>query len=390
MHPSDSLITTIVSGIVLAFTLGFAANKIRLSPLIGYLIAGVLVSPFTPGFVADQDLSQIAELGVILLMFGVGLHFSFEDLLSVKRIAIPGALIQMTVATILGYGLGVHWGLPLLEAVILGFSLSVASTVVLLRALEERSEINTQRGHIAVGWLIVEDIFIIVALVLLPVLTNNWQSADLYNISLKVCSTLFKVCVFVAVMLVAGKRFLPWLLYHTARLKSQEMFSLGIIAIALGVAYAAYRLFDASFALGAFFAGLVLNKTDFHHKAMEHLLPLRDIFSVLFFVSVGMLFDPMILIDEPLAILSVLFIIIVGKSLAALIITTLTRCSFETGIIIAASLSQIGEFSFVLAGLGMKLGLLSGDTHKLIIAAALLSITLNPALFRLADHLIRR
>jgi CPA2 family monovalent cation:H+ antiporter-2 len=390
MPHDDSLIVILVAGFVMAFVFGMLAIRLKLSPLVGYLLAGVVVGPFTPGMVADSSLAnQLAEIGVILLMFGVGLHFSPKDLLKVRRVAVPGALVQIVVATALGWGVGRLIGLGDLEAALMGFALSVASTVVLLRALEERKAVRSDGGQVAVGWLIVEDLVMVVALVLLPLLAPE-QSAALTPLAVgaKVAITLLKVSVFIALMLVVGGRVLPWLLVRIAHTKSRELFTLGVLAIALGIAYLAYAVFGASFALGAFIAGLVLNGTPLGHNAAERSLPLRDAFAVLFFVSVGMLFDPSVLVKEPGAVAAILAIVVVGKAIAALAITSLFKVERGASFLIAASLAQIGEFSFILAGVGTKLHILSQETHDLILAAALLSIVLNPFIFKLADRLV--
>jgi CPA2 family monovalent cation:H+ antiporter-2 len=389
MPQAHSLITTLVAAFVLAFAFGMIANRLRLSPLVGYLVAGVVVGPYTIGFVADTTLApQLAEIGVILLMFGVGLHFSPADLMKVRRVAVPGALVQIAAATTLGWLLG-RFGLGLsdIEAMLMGFALSVASTVVLIRALEERRQSKGEVGRIAVGWLIVEDLVIVLALVLLPMIVLPAGTAlDPGALGLSVGWTLLKVAGFVLAMLFVGGRVLPWVLVRIAHTRSRELFTLGVLAIALGIAWIAYQLFH-SFALGAFLAGLVLNGTPLGHNAAERSLPLRDAFAVLFFVSVGMLFDPSILVREPLAVVGVLGIVIVGKIMAALAITTLFRLDRGTSLTVAASLAQVGEFSFILAALGMSLGALSQGTHDLILAAALLSISLNPFLFRLMDRM---
>tara|TARA_R110002167_G_scaffold3743_15_gene18191 strand:- start:323 stop:1549 length:1227 start_codon:yes stop_codon:yes gene_type:complete len=390
MPHADSLILTLVGGFVLAFVFGMLANRLKLSPLVGYLVAGVAVGPHTIGFVADTELApQLAEVGVILLMFGVGLHFSPRDLMKVRKVAIPGALFQIASATALGWVLGrTLLGLGDVEALLMGFALSVASTVVLLRALEERGQVKGEIGRIAVGWLVVEDLVIVIALVLLPLLIlPEGVPLDPALLTRDIGWTLLKVAVFVGLMLVVGGRLLPWLLVRIAHTRSRELFTLGVLAIALGIAWVAYAIFGASFALGAFVAGLVLNGTPLGHNAAERSLPLRDAFAVLFFVSVGMLFDPTILIREPLAVLGVLGIIIVGKALAALVITFAFRLDRATSLTVAASLAQIGEFSFILAALAMSLGALSRETHDLILAAALLSIALNPFVFALIDRM---
>ncbi|MFK4058121.1 cation:proton antiporter [Brevundimonas sp. NPDC046655] len=389
MPHADSLIITLVGGFVLAFVFGMLANRLKLSPLVGYLVAGVVVGPYTGGFVADTELApQLAEIGVILLMFGVGLHFSLADLMRVRKVAIPGALVQIAAATALGWVLGRFLlGLGDVEALLLGFSLSVASTVVLLRALEERKQLKTDAGRIAMGWLIVEDLVIVIALVMLPLLIiapgETLSGAELAK---SIGWTLVKVAGFVSVMLVVGAKVLPWVLVRIAHTKSRELFTLGVLAIALGIAWVAYYLFH-SFALGAFLAGLVLNSSPLGHNAAERSLPLRDAFAVLFFVSVGMLFDPMILVREPLAVLGVLGIVIIGKSLAALAITTAFKLDRPTSLTVAASLAQIGEFSFILAAISVSLGAMSRETHDLILAAALLSISLNPFVFALIDRM---
>jgi CPA2 family monovalent cation:H+ antiporter-2 len=387
MPHHDSLILTLVGGFVLAFVCGMAANRMKLSPLVGYLLAGVMVGPFTPGFVADTELApQLAEIGVILLMFGVGLHFSPKDLMQVRRIAIPGALVQIAVATALGWALGVVIGLPAVEAGLLGFALSVASTVVLIRALEERKQMKSDVGRIAVGWLIVEDLVIVVALVLLPLVLGAHAAGPL-ELGKEIGWTLLKVAVFVGLMFVVGGQVLPWILVRIAHTRSRELFTLGVLAIALGIAWLAYAVFGASLALGAFVAGLVLNGSPLGHNAAERSLPLRDAFAVLFFVSVGMLFDPTVLVREPLAVAGVLAIVMIGKSLAALVITTVFRLDRSASLTVAASLAQVGEFSFILAALSASLGAMSRETHDLILAAALLSITLNPLAFAVADRL---
>jgi monovalent cation:H+ antiporter-2, CPA2 family len=389
MPHADSLILTLVGGFVLAFVFGMIANRLKLSPLVGYLVAGICVGPFTPGWVADTELApQLAEIGVILLMFGVGLHFSPSDLMKVRKIAVPGALVQIGAATALGWLLG-RFGLGLgdVEALLMGFALSIASTVVLLRALEERRQVKGEVGRIAVGWLIVEDLVIVIALVLLPLLiVPAGTEATAAALAGSIGWTLVKVVAFVALMLVVGGKVLPWVLIRIAHTRSRELFTLGVLAIALGIAWIAYAIFGASFALGAFVAGLVLNGTPLGHNAAERSLPLRDAFAVLFFVSVGMLFDPGILLREPWAVLGVVGIVIVGKSLAALAITAAFRLDRATSLTVAASLAQIGEFSFILAALGMSLGAMSRETHDLVLAAALLSISLNPFVFALIDR----
>ncbi len=391
MTHADSLITTLVGGFVLAFIFGMLAHRLKLSPLVGYLVAGIVVGPHTGGFVADTTLApQLAEVGVILLMFGVGLHFSPSDLMKVRKVALPGALVQITSAIGLGWLLGrFALGLSDVEALLMGFALSVASTVVLMKALEERKQNKGEVGRIAVGWLIVEDLVIVIALVMLPMIVlPAGQAVDAGALALSVGWTLLKVAGFVAVMLFVGGKALPWLLVRIAHTRSRELFTLGVLAIAMGIAWIAYFLFH-SFALGAFLAGLVLNGTPLGHNAAERSLPLRDAFAVLFFVSVGMLFDPTILWREPLSVLGVLGIVVVGKTLAALVITTLFKLDRKTSLTVAASLAQIGEFSFILAALSMTLGGMNQQTHDLILAAALLSISLNPFAFKLIDWMDR-
>ena len=383
MPHETSLIPTLVVGLVLAFVGGFLVSKLRLPPLVGYLLAGVVIGPFTPGFVADQSLaSELAEIGVILLMFGVGLHFSVKDLLGVRRVAVPGAIGQIAVATALGVAIAKWWGWSLGAGLVFGLSLSVASTVVLLRALEQRGILDSPNGRIAVGWLIVEDLAMVLALVLLPglagSLTGDQSTRDL---AATLGLTLAKVGVFLVVVLVVGKRAIPWLLAQVARSGSRELFTLAVLATALGVAFGSAHLFGVSFALGAFFAGVVLSESDFSHQAAADSLPLQDAFAVLFFVSVGMLFDPGILLREPLAVLAVLAVIVVGKSLAALGIVLALGHPVSTALTVSASLAQIGEFSFILAGLGVTLDLLPPQGRDLILAGALLSITLNPLVF---------
>ncbi|MEQ5392766.1 YbaL family putative K(+) efflux transporter [Proteus sp. fly-1013] len=394
MPHSTPLITTIVGGLALAYILGMIAQRLKISPLVGYLAAGVLAGPFTPGFVADTSLApELAEIGVILLMFGVGLHFSLKDLMAVKAIAIPGAIAQIAVATLLGLGLSAFFGWGLFSGIVFGLCLSTASTVVLLRALEERGLIDSQRGQIAIGWLIVEDLAMVLALVLLPAIANMLESSDQTNVSqlmINLGITIGKVVAFILIMMIVGRKLIPWMLAKTAATGSRELFTLCVLALALGIAYAAVTLFDASFALGAFFAGMVLNESDLSHRAAQDTLPLRDAFAVLFFVSVGMLFDPMVLIEHPLGILATLAIIIIGKSAAALVLVRMFGHSRRTAFTIAASLAQIGEFAFILAGLGVALNVLEPDARNLVLAGALVSIMLNPVLFSLLDRYLAK
>jgi len=398
MPHATPLITTIVAGIGLAFLLGAVAHRLRLSPLVGYLLAGVLVGPATPGFVADAALAaELAEIGVILLMFGVGLHFSLKDLLKVKAIAIPGAIGQITFATLLGMALAWAMGWSVGAGLVFGLALSVASTVVLLRALQERRLVETERGRIAVGWLIVEDLAMVLALVLLPAMASLLEPAEngapaltAGDIAQTLALTLGKVGGFIAFMLVVGRRVIPWALHYMAHTGSRELFRLAVLAIALGVAYLAAELFGVSFALGAFFAGMILSESQLSHRAAEETLPLRDAFAVLFFVSVGMLFDPRIVLEHPLPLLATVFIILVGKSLAAFLIVRAYGHSNSVALTISASLAQIGEFSFILAALGVGLGMLPQEGQDLILAGALLSIFANPIFFSILDRRERR
>lgn len=387
MHHEITLITTVAVGLGLALVLGFAAAKLKLPALVGYLGAGILIGPGTPGFVADLDIAaQLAEIGVMLLMFGVGLHFSLDDLMAVKRIAVPGAVVQMTAATALGAALALWWGWSLGAALVFGLALSVASTVVLLKALEQRGVLDSMNGRIAVGWLVVEDLAMVLVLVLLPALApmlggrgGTLPPADLW---LALGRTLLEVALFVALMLVVGRRLFPWLLWQVNRTGSRELFTLCVVAAAVTIAYGSAALFGVSFALGAFFAGMVLRESEFSHRAAEESLPLRDAFAVLFFVSVGMLFDPAVLLAQPLQVLAVVAIIVLGKSLAAFALVLLFRYPLNTALTVSASLAQIGEFSFILAALGLSLNLLPEQGQSLIVAGALFSIALNPLVFK--------
>src|SRR5262245_14163706 len=388
MHDDTALIATIAGGLGLAFVLGLLAVRLRMPPLVGYLLAGVAVGPFTPGFVADAGLaSQLAEIGVILLMFGVGLHFSPEDLWAARKIAVPGALAQIAVATVLGMLVAHSWGWSWGSGLVFGLSLSVASTVVLLRALEDRGQLQTSEGRIAVGWLIVEDLITVLVLVLLPALAvplggGAGDAAPEGSVWTAIAWTLAKVGAFIAFMFIVGRRVVPWLLERVARTGSRELFTLGVLAVALGIAVGAASLFGVSFALGAFFAGVVISESDLSTKAATNALPLQDAFAVLFFVAVGMIFDPKILVREPLHVLAVVLIIMVGKSIAALAIVLAFRRPLHTALTISASLAQIGEFSFILGALGISLKLLPEAARSLIVAGALISITLNPVVFR--------
>ncbi|MBL0919902.1 MAG: Kef family K(+) transporter [Hydrogenophaga sp.] len=392
MHANLTLINTIAAGLGLALILGFLCTKVRLPALVGYLLAGVIIGPYTPGFVADAEIAaQLAEIGVMLLMFGVGLHFSLDDLLSVRKIALPGAVVQMVVATLMGMGMALWWGWSLGPAVVLGISLSVASTVVLLRALESLGILGSMTGRIAVGWLVVEDLAMVLVLVLLPPLAGFLGGVAPEGASDSVWATLgmtlLRVGGFVAVMLVIGRKFFPWVLWQVTHTGSRELFTLCVVAAAVGIAFASAELFGVSFALGAFFAGMVLRESEFSHRAAQESLPLRDAFAVLFFVSVGMLFDPYVLVNEPVHVLGVVAIIIVGKSLAAAALVLALRYPLNTALTVSASLAQIGEFSFILVGLGAKLGLMPDEGHSLVLAGALISIALNPLLFKAIEPL---
>ncbi|VTU37191.1 Inner membrane protein YbaL [Variovorax sp. PBS-H4] len=392
MPHSVSLINTLAAGLGLALILGFLAARLRLPALVGYLIAGVILGPFTPGFVADAGIAaQLAEIGVMLLMFGVGLHFSLDDLLAVRKIALPGALVQMAVATLLGGALASWWGWSLGGALVFGLALSVASTVVLLRALESLGLLDSFTGRIAVGWLVVEDLAMVLVLVLLPPLgaalgsgatgagaAPLWQTLGL---------TLLQVGGFIFLMLVVGRRVFPWLLWQITRTGSRELFTLCVVAAAVSIAFASAALFGVSFALGAFFAGMVMRESEFSHRAAQESLPLRDAFAVLFFVSVGMLFDPSVLIERPLQVLAVVLVIVVGKSVAACALVLLLRYPLGTALTVSASLAQIGEFSFILAALGVSLGLLPQEGQSLLLAGALISIATNPLWFGLIGPL---
>lgn len=386
MDHNLSLITTIAAAFALALVFGLIAEKLKLPALIGYLFAGILIGPSTPGFVADIAIaSQLSEIGVMLLMFGVGLHFSVQDLMSVKRIALPGALAQMTLATLLGMLVAHYWGWSMGHGLVFGLSLSCASTVVLLKALESRRILESMNGKIAVGWLVVEDMVTVLVLVLMPalagVLGGQGEVGNTGAIWEAIGVTLLEITGFVVVMLVVGKRVLPWLLWYVAGTGSRELFTLTVIAVAIGVAFFASSLFHVSFALGAFFAGMIMRESEYSHRAAEDSLPFRDAFAVLFFVAVGMLFDPAILVKQPAQVLSVVAIIILGKSLAAIAIVLALRYPLNTALTVAASLAQIGEFSFILAGLGVSLNLLSQDGMSLVLAGALISIALNPLVF---------
>jgi monovalent cation:H+ antiporter-2, CPA2 family len=393
--PHDiTLISTIAAGLGLALIMGYLATRVGIPPLVGYLVAGIIAGPGTPGFVADVHLtSQLAEIGVMLMMFGVGLHFSIDDLLAVRGVAIPGAVVQIVAATAMGAALAHWWGWGIGPAVVFGIALSVASTVVLLKALETRRVLESVNGKIAVGWLVVEDLAVVLVLVLLPPLagvlggTTGASASGVGNIWGSLALTLSKVGAFVALMLIVGRRLLPRILWAVARTGSRELFTLAVISAAVGVAYGASELFTVSFALGAFFAGMMMRESALSHRAAEESLPLRDAFSVLFFVSVGMLFDPGIVLREPLKLLGVVAVIMIGKTAAAIALVLAFRYPLSTALTVGASLAQIGEFSFILAALGVSLGLLPAEGQSLVLAGALISITLNPLLFAAIEPL---
>ncbi|PRG65924.1 sodium:proton antiporter [Burkholderia multivorans] len=392
--PHDvSLIALLAAGFGLAMIFGYLASLLKMPPLVGYLLAGIVIGPGTPGFVGDLSLAQqLAEVGVMLLMFGVGLHFSLGDLLAVRKIALPGAIVQITVATLLGGGLALAWGWSIGAALVFGLALSVASTVVLLRALEGRGLVETVNGRIAVGWLVVEDLVMVLVLVLLPPVAGllggsppGGEHAAGGGVWSTLGVTMLKVAAFIALMLIVGKRVFPRILWLVARTGSRELFTLCMIAAAVGIAFGAAKLFDVSFALGAFFAGMMMRESEFSRRAADETLPLRDAFSVLFFISVGMLFDPKVLLDEPLHVVEVAAIVLIGKTLAAVALVVAFRYPLNTALIVGAGLAQIGEFSFILAGLGRSLGLLSAEGQNLILAVALISIALNSVAFAAID-----
>ncbi len=394
MPHAVSLITTLAAGFGLALIFGFIAARLGLPALVGYLLAGIAIGPATPGFVADAEIAaQLAEIGVMLLMFGVGLHFSIDDLMAVRKLAVPGAVVQMAAATALGAGVATWWGWSLGGALVFGLALSVASTVVLLKALESRGIVDSANGRIAIGWLVVEDLAMVLVLVLLPALAPSLGGTALkesaQSTGLTVLITLAQVGGFIAFMLIGGRRLFPWILWHVAKTGSRELFTLCVVAAAVSIAYGSAALFGVSFALGAFFAGMVLRESEFSQRAAEQTLPLQDAFAVLFFVSVGMLFDPNILLEEPLHVLATVAIIVLGKSIAAVTLVLAFRYPVKTALTAAASLAQIGEFSFILAGLGMSLGLLPKEGQSLILAGALISIAINPLVFSAVDPIER-
>jgi CPA2 family monovalent cation:H+ antiporter-2 len=395
--PHDiNLIATVAVAFVFAFLFGLGVSRLGLPPLVGYLLAGIAIGPFSPGFVGDRELAaQLAEIGVMLLMFGVGLHFSFADLFAVRRVAVTGAVVQIVIATVIGAGIMVAAGWSWSGALVLGVSLSVASTVVMLKALEERGAVASPNGRIAVGWLIVEDLAMVLALVVISSLAetagvhggHGAEPSD--GMVWTLVTSMLKVAAFIGMAMVVGPRLMPWILRQAARSGSRELFTLAVLAAALGIAYGAAEFFDVSFALGAFFAGMVMSESELSHKAATNSLPLQDAFAVLFFVSVGMLFDPHVLVREPLLVLAVVSVILVGKSLAAFGIVWILGFPASTGLLVSASLAQIGEFSFILAGMGVALGLMPEEGLNLVLAGALISITLNPLVFAGAHRLCR-
>ncbi|QDQ39350.1 hypothetical protein E3226_002475 [Legionella geestiana] len=381
------LITTLASALGLALVMGLIAVRLKLPTLVGYLLAGVILGPFTPGFVANAEIAaELAEIGVMLLMFGVGLHFSLDELLETRKIALPGAILQILVATCLGTLLAMMWGWPLSNALVLGLALSVASTVVLIRAMEAEGLFGTMNARIAVGWLIIEDIAMVLALVFLPFLAHWFHgevSANGQSLWAVLGITLLKVSAFIAFMLLVGRWALPKLLALVIRTGSNELFTLCIITAAVSIAFGASRLFGISFALGAFFSGMIIRESEFSRRAAEETLPFREAFAVLFFVSVGMLFNPWIFTEHPLRVLAVTGIIVIGKSIAATLLVLAFRYPLSTALTISVSLAQIGEFSFILAAHGVQLNLLPLEGQELILAGALISIAINPLLFRL-------
>ncbi|MBL0170405.1 MAG: cation:proton antiporter [Gemmatimonadaceae bacterium] len=394
MPHDTALLFTIAGAFAAAFLLGFGASKIGLPPLVGYLVAGIMLGPHSPGFVGDVGLaSQLAEIGVILLMFGVGLHFSPGDLMRVRGIALPGALLQMAVAIALGAGLALSWGWTVSAAIVFGLALSVASTVVVLRVLDSRGLLDSIDGRIAVGWLVVEDLAVVLALVLLPAILKAVGGASAMNtmpsggVTWAITLTVIKLSAFILLMGVVGRRAVPWLLTHVARSGSRELFTLAVLAVALGVAVGSAALFGVSFALGAFVAGMVISESDLSYRAAADALPLQDAFAVLFFVSVGMLIDPLVLLMEPLRLVETVAVVLIGNTVASTVLMVLLRHPLRASIRLGASLGQIGEFSFILAALGVSLGVLSEDARSLLLGAALLTIALNPLVFAVLDRL---
>lgn len=377
------LLSTLAASLSLAFATGMLASRLRIPPIVGYLVTGIILGPHTPGMVADMKIAEeLSEIGIVLLMFGVGLHFSISDLMEVRKIALPGAIVQIAAATAMGMGLAHLWGWSVQTGLIFGLALSVASTVVLLRALEEHRMQHSMNGHIAIGWLIVEDLFMVLALVLIPVLAMSEGEDTAKSALWELFVTIGKIGLFVVIMLLAGRRILPWILNAVVQTRSRELFTLCVFAAAIGIAYGASTLFGVSFALGAFFAGMMIRESDLNHEVATRALPFQDAFAVLFFVSVGMLFNPAILLEEPFKVLAVAAIIIAGKSLAAFLIVILFRYPLKTALLVSAGLAQIGEFSFILIALGMNYNMIPSEARDLILAGALISIALNPLLFR--------
>lgn len=394
--PHDTgLMATVAVGLTAAFAAALIVMRIGLPPIVGYLLAGVAIGPFTPGFVADAALApQLAEIGVILLLFGVGIHFSPGDLLAVRGIALPGAVGQITFTTLVGLGAASLWGWTTGEGLVFGLALSVASTVVLLRALEARDEVQTGAGRTAIGWLLAQDLAMVMVLVLLPIFAGQLGGVTAgdgeVDLLPTLASTFGKIAAFALLMLVVGARFIPWLLRQVRGMESRELFVLAVLATALGIAYGGAEIFGISFALGAFVAGLVVGQSETGHDAEVEIAPLRDAFLVLFFVSVGMLVDPAFLFDAPGQIALVVAIIVLGNGLAALTLVTMLRGQRRTALTVAAGLTQIGEFSFIVAQVGRSLDLLPVEGYNLILAGALVSITFNPVVFRSADMLAAR
>jgi len=389
-----ALINTIISSVVSAFVFGLIAKHLKLPAIFGYLLAGVAIGPYTPGFIADVSLAkQLAEIGIILLMFGVGLHFSFRDLLETRKIALPGAIAQMMCATAVGTIVALFIGHSMRASLVFGFSLSVASTIVLLRSMEQRNLLSSEGGKIAISWLIVEDIAMVFALVMLPVfaeMTSGQQEVSIDEIITTIVKVFLKISAFFVLMLIVGRRLLPWVLIRTTKMGSAELNTLGTLAIALGFAMIAYVIFDASLALGAFLAGVMLNESEVGRKSAESSLQMRDVFSVLFFVSVGMLFDPNTLLRQPLAVFLTFLTIVAAKGVAAMAIMLWFKQERNVSYSVAIGLAQIGEFSFILGGLALSKGLISQDLYSLILAGAMLSIVVNPFLFRIYDALAIR
>jgi CPA2 family monovalent cation:H+ antiporter-2 len=386
MHEMSPLIGILVIGLGLAFVMGTAAQRLKLPPLVGYLLAGVVIGPFTPGFIADSHLTQqLADVGVILLMFGVGLHFKPRDLLEVKGIVVPGAILQMAAVTALGVSAGYLLGWPLAQGMVFGLCLSVASTVVVMRALQDRRLMETNRGRIAIGWLVVQDLLVVLVLVLLPPIAALLKGGDVNTaVVLKSLGLTFgKLALFAGLMLIIGRRVIPAMLHYIAHTGSRELFRLAVLSVALGVAFGAALLFGVSIALGAFFAGMILAGSQLSQRAAEESLPLRDAFAVLFFVSVGMLFNPRVIVNEPLA-LALTVGLVLAAGTACYLLLRMLKVKRSNAVTIAIALTQIGEFSFILADLGIGLGLMSPGARDLILGASILSILLNPLLFALA------